>query len=167
MDAAAETLLLLGGDLGDVPNTLDKARTLLSRHVGEVLATSRDHWTRPWGFVGQGLFLNRAILVRTQLPPTDLLDAVLGIETRLGRVREEGKGYASRVVDIDILLYGDAQIDRPELRIPHPLMHLRRFALAPAVDIAPGFAHPGMGKSLRQLLVELDQRPNAPDDHAL
>jgi 2-amino-4-hydroxy-6-hydroxymethyldihydropteridine diphosphokinase len=156
MRTSSETLLLLGGDLGDVRDTLDKAQLLLANEAGTLLCTSRDHWTMPWGFAGQGLFLNRAILLETVLPPTELLTLLLRVETKLGRVRGTTAGYSSRTVDIDILLMGDTVLDNSELCLPHPRMHLRRFALAPAADIAPGAIHPVLGRSIRQLLIEHD-----------
>jgi len=154
MRPSKETLLLLGGDLGDVRDTLDKAHLLLANEAGTVLATSRDHWTMPWGFAGQGLFLNRAILLDTTFSPAELLAVLLKIETKLGRVRSTSAGYTSRTLDIDILLMDDTVLDQPDLCIPHPRMSLRRFALAPASDIAPEAVHPLLGKSIRQLLIE-------------
>lgn len=157
MRSGAETLLLLGGDLGDVRSTLDKAQLMLANEAGTVLATSRDHWTMPWGFAGQGLFLNRAILLDTSLSPTELLELLLKIEDQLGRVRGTAAGYTSRTVDIDILLMGDTVLDQATLCIPHRHMHLRRFALAPAADIAPEAVHPVLGRSILQLLIDLDR----------
>jgi 2-amino-4-hydroxy-6-hydroxymethyldihydropteridine diphosphokinase len=154
MGTSTKTLLLLGGDLGDVQDTLTKAGSLLANDAGTVLATSRDHWTMPWGFAGQGLFLNRAILLDTSLSPPQLLTLSLKIETQLGRVRNSRSGYTSRTLDIDILLMGDIVLDHPDLSIPHPRMHLRRFALAPAADVAPRAMHPLLNKSIRQLLID-------------
>jgi len=156
---ANEALLLLGGDLGDVRNTLDLAVAALDRDAGRVLARSRDHWTEPWGFKGNGLFLNRAVLLRTDLDPEALLAVILKTEVHLGRVRGNEQGYDSRPVDIDILLYGDRVQEDPVLTLPHPRMHLRSFALAPAADIAPAAIHPVLGRSILELLGDL--RPSA------
>jgi 2-amino-4-hydroxy-6-hydroxymethyldihydropteridine diphosphokinase len=158
MLSGTETLLLLGGDLGDVRQTLDKTQILLASEAGTVMASSREHWTMPWGFTGQGLFLNRAILLDTTLSPTELLGVLLHIETKLGRVRNGAQGYTSRTVDIDILLMGGTVLDRTDLCIPHPRMHLRRFALAPAADVAPEAIHPVLGRSIRELLIEHDRK---------
>ncbi len=152
---ANEALLLLGGDLGDVRHTLDQAVTALDKEVGTVLARSRDHWTEPWGFSGQGLFLNKAILLRTEVHPSVLLTTALSIEQRLGRVRRGGEGYVSRPVDIDILLIGDRVLRLPQLTLPHPRMHVRNFALAPAADIAPLAMHPLQHRSILDLLNDL------------
>jgi 2-amino-4-hydroxy-6-hydroxymethyldihydropteridine diphosphokinase len=148
-------LLLLGGDRGPVQDTLARARLLLSERAGAVLATSRDHWTEPWGFQDEALFLNKAILLRTTLSPEALLEVVLGIERDLGRVRTVEAGYGPRTIDIDILLHGGHVIDAPHLGIPHPLMHRRHFALAPAADVAPGMVHPVTGRTVLGMLDDL------------
>jgi len=154
-----EALLLLGGDMGDVRKTLDLAIAALQREAGQLLARSRDHWTQPWGFEGTDLFLNRAILLRTELEPEVLLRTVLAIERKLGRVRTDEQGYVSRPVDIDILLIGELVLKNVSLSLPHPRMHLRAFALAPAADILPEALHPLLGRTILQLLDDL--RTNA------
>lgn len=156
---ANEALLLLGGDLGDVRNTLDLAIAALGRDAGRLQARSRDHWTEPWGFKGNGLFLNRAVLLRTTLHPEALLAEILRIEEQLGRVRDNEQVFVSRPVDIDILLFGDRALEQAALTLPHPRMHLRSFALAPAADIAPAAVHPVLGRSVLELLGDL--RPSA------
>ncbi|MEO8069329.1 MAG: 2-amino-4-hydroxy-6-hydroxymethyldihydropteridine diphosphokinase [Flavobacteriales bacterium] len=150
-----EALLLLGGNIGDPLATLSSAIGLLGSGVGEVLSVSRDHWTEPWGFEDERLFLNKAVLLRTERSPTQLMDECLRIEKMLGRSRKEGSGYGSRPIDIDILLIGDSVIDEPALRVPHPLMHERSFALAPAADVAPGLVHPLKQRSVLALLNDL------------
>ncbi len=152
-----EALLLLGGDLGDVGRTLDLATETLAAQAGTVLAQSRDHWTLPWGFEGKGLFLNRALLLRTTLEPQDLMDLMLRIEKDLGRVRSDTPGYSSRTVDIDLLTMGDKVLNTPSLVLPHPRLHERAFALAPAADVTPSAIHPLLQRSVLQLLNELRQ----------
>lgn len=153
--AMAEVLLSLGADLGDPVLQLDEAERRIGEVVGGVLARSRGHWTEPWGFNGDRLFLNRALLLRTTIEPDELMGRLLGIETELGRERKQGEGTVPRTADIDILLYEDRVIDRPGLTVPHPRMHLRAFALAPAADIAPGMGHPILGRSVLELLHDL------------
>lgn len=148
---AAEVLLLLGADQGDVRATFARAEAAIAARCGTVLARSRDHWTEPWGFAGPALFLNRALLVATALSPSRLMEALLAIEQGLGRVRG-GTGYASRTLDIDILLWQDRRIDLPGVQVPHPRLHQRAFALAPAADLCPLAVPPGRDGNLLQLL---------------
>ena len=147
-----EVLLLLGGNIGDVVATMHRTEEMIGEHVGTVLSRSRDHWSEPWGFHDERLFLNRALLVRTDLSPQDLLEKCLVIERRLGRTRAPGQGYAARTIDIDVLLYGDRVISTPDLVVPHPLMHERTFALGPAADVAPAWSHPILQRPLLTLL---------------
>lgn len=150
-----EALLLLGGNLGDPRATLDCAVPLIEERAGRILARSRDHWTEPWGFEADGLFLNKALIVRTRLSPEHLLTVLLRIEQELGRTRGPQGGYASRTLDIDILLMRGLTLSTPVLTLPHPRMHQRWFALAPAADIAPGWQHPVLHRSILQLLNDL------------
>lgn len=159
MVSRLEAILLLGGDLGDVGPTLARATGSIAERGGRVLAISRDHWTRPWGFQGEGLFLNRALRILPGRSPEELLSVLLDIEQELGRIRS-GQGYRSRTVDIDILLWGDRVLHLPQLEIPHPRMHLRRFALAPVADVAPWAVHPVLGRTVLQLLDDLRDLPN-------
>ncbi len=149
---ADEVLLLLGADLGDPKATFQQTEELLAGRCGTVLARSRDHWTEPWGFAGEHLFLNRAVLLATDLEPIDLLARMLGIERELGRVRGPSEGYTSRSIDIDLLLWGERTIVLPELTVPHPRMHQRAFALAPAADLVPHWRHPAPGSTILRLL---------------
>lgn len=153
-----EALLLLGGDLGDVRRTLDRATEALEAQAGTLLARSRDHWTLPWGFHGKGLFLNRALLLLTPLEPQELMDLALRIEKDLGRERSAAPGYGSRTIDIDLLTMGDMVLNTSTLTLPHPRMHERAFALAPAADIAPGAIHPVLHRRVLQLLNDLRHR---------
>ena len=147
-----EALLLLGGNIGDVSATTLRAEEMIGQNVGTVLSRSRDHWTEPWGFHDDRLFLNRALLVRTDLSPHDLLENCLEIERQLGRTRTSGQGYAARTIDIDLLLCGDQVISSSDLLVPHPRMHERAFALAPAADVAPAWSHPILQRPLLTLL---------------
>lgn len=155
----AEHILLLGADLGDPPRTFARATELITRRVGPVRAVSRDHWTRPWGFSGAHLFLNRALAVDSGSPPPQVMQTLLEIEQELGRQRPATGGYASRAIDIDILFIEGQVIDLPGLTVPHPRVHLRAFALGPAADIAPALVHPGLGRTVLQLLDQVPPEP--------
>lgn len=153
-----EVLLLLGGNLGDPKTTFERAEELIALRAGPILARSRDHLTEPWGFSDERLFLNRALLVETSLDPAQLMKELLAVEQALGRKREPGPRYASRTIDIDILLIGDRVIDLPELKVPHPRLHERAFALAPAADLVPLAIHPLLKRTVLDLLNDLRQR---------
>ncbi len=155
MEQGVQVLLLVGGNRGDVVTTCGKAIGLLAERVGTVMAISRDHWTEPWGFQDDTLFLNKAVLMRVHSTPGELLDTVLGIEHELGRHRAVGIGYAPRTIDIDILLFDGTISEDARLTVPHPRMHLRHFALAPAADVAPSMMHPTIGRTVLQLLNDL------------
>lgn len=150
--AGSEMVLLLGGDLGDPQAELGRAEHSIEARLGTVLSRSRDHWTEPWGFSAPTLFLNRALLVSTTLEPLQALAECLSIEREQGRTRSTGLEPTSRIIDIDILLIGERIIDLPGLTVPHPRLHLRRFALAPLADILPSWRHPLLGRTALDLL---------------
>jgi len=157
-----EALLLLGGNMGDPAATLGKAIGILGQSAGSVLSVSRDHWTEPWGFTDDRLFLNKAVILRTELAPMQLMAECLRIEQVLGRVRSAGEGCTSRPIDIDILLIEDQVVSEPSLAVPHPRMHERLFALAPAADVAPGWMHPLLKRSVLDLLNDALNAAHAP-----
>jgi 2-amino-4-hydroxy-6-hydroxymethyldihydropteridine diphosphokinase len=139
-----------GSNLGDrkvhLKSAIDAIRTkgILVRRVSSV------YETEPVGFLDQPWFLNIAVAIETQLSPSELLACCQDIEKLHGRVRSfQG---APRVLDLDILLYGDLIIDGPSLQIPHPRMAQRRFVLEPLAQIAPGVVHPGLKKTILTLL---------------
>ncbi len=149
--------LLLGGNIGNVPDTFSKTIELIKNHIGFITEASAVYYTEPWGFESDNLFYNQALAVKTKLAPRALLSAVLSIESMMGR-RRQNPGYESRIIDIDILLYNGKVINEKGLEIPHPRMHLRRFALIPLVDIDPGLKHPVFDKTVYKLLEECDDK---------
>jgi 2-amino-4-hydroxy-6-hydroxymethyldihydropteridine diphosphokinase len=158
MDGPGEALVLLGGNIGDVRATFALAERLITERAGAIVSRSRDHWTEPWGFADERLFLNRALIIGTQHDPQQLMAVLLGIEAELGRTREQQERYTARSIDIDILLIGDRVIEAPGLIVPHPRMHERAFALEPAADIAPHWVHPVLGRTVFELVRDL-RRP--------
>ena len=143
--------LLTGGNLGQPQLNLDLARSLIARECGEILRVSAFYRTAAWGLAGQPDFLNQAIQLGTTLEPMLLLENLLDIEQRIGRIRKEK--YGPRLIDIDILLYDDVIADQPGLFLPHPRLAERRFALIPLDEIAPALVHPVSGKTIHQLLL--------------
>lgn len=140
--------LLLGSNLGDRLKNLSDAKA----GIGSVIKESPIYITAAWGKEDQPEFYNQAIQVQTRLSPEELLRKVLAIESEMGRIRKERWG--ERLIDIDILFYNDAVIDKDFLRVPHPEIQNRRFALAPLNDIAPSMLHPTINKTIGQLLEE-------------
>ena len=135
----------LGANLGDREGTLRRALDLLGEEPGiEVVALSELRETDPVGVVDQPPFLNGAAALDTSLSARGLLDALLSVELALGRVRD-GTRWGPRTVDLDLLVYGDEVVDEPGLRIPHPRLHERRFALEPLADLDPALVVPGRG----------------------
>jgi len=136
----------LGANLGSREETLLRAVELLGAEDGiEVVALSRLRETEPVGVEDQPRFLNAAVLLETMLGPRELLDVLLAVERELGRVRD-GTRWGPRVIDLDLLAYGTEVVDEPGLRVPHPWLHERRFALEPLADLDPDLELPGRGK---------------------
>src|SRR3954447_10007127 len=140
----------LGSNLGDRDETI---RAALSRLDG-VIAVSRLRETDPVGFEDQPRFLNGVAELETELSPRALLGRLLEVERSLGRTRE-GPRFGPRTIDLDLLVYGDLELDEPGLTIPHPRLHERRFALEPLVELAPELVVPGRGQ-VRNLLAGLE-----------
>ena len=144
----------IGANLGPREETLRRAVALLgSADSVEVVAVSELRETEPVGVVDQPPFLNGAVSLKTTRSPRALLDLLLEIERSLGRVR--GERWGPRVVDLDLLVYGNEVVDAPELRVPHPRHHERRFALEPLADLNPELEIPGRG-TVSALLAALD-----------
>ena len=138
----------LGSNLGDSANTVRAAMAALAGLPGtRLVRASLLYRTPAWGLTAQPDFVNAAALIETRLSPSDLLAAMLRIERDAGRERcEDGSDrWGPRTLDLDLLLYGDQVIDQPGLRVPHPHLHERGFALLPLVEIAPEVAIPGIG----------------------
>jgi len=147
-----QVYLSLGSNLGDRERSLRDAISRLET-VGRVLAVSCFYETEPVEFAGQAWFLNCALALETTLTPGQVMGALLDLEQQMGRRRRQKKG--PRTIDVDILLLGDAVVDSPELTVPHPAMHQRRFVLEPLAEIAPQAWHPVLKKTARELLAQL------------
>lgn len=128
--------LSLGTNLGDKRKNIAVAIKNIGELVGDVVRQSALYETEPWGFRSDNRFVNAAVCVDTQLSPRRLLEVTQRIEREMGRtLKSDGGEYHDRIIDIDILLYGDLHIDEPDLKIPHPLMHERDFVMTPLNEI--------------------------------
>ena len=145
--------LLLGSNLGDRQTYLKEAIAHIESEISSVVKASAIYETQSWGKTDSPNYLNQVILIKTELSAAVLLQKLLNIEWVIGRTREEKWG--PRIIDIDILFYGDEIIDEPDLQVPHPLLHTRRFTLEPLAELAPTLIHPLLLKSILQLKNEL------------
>jgi 2-amino-4-hydroxy-6-hydroxymethyldihydropteridine diphosphokinase len=141
----------IGTNLGERETNLRESIAGIEKNIGPVLKCSSLYETEPWGFKSDNQFLNMVVLAETKLSPSGVLGAILMIEAFLGRIRGDIQ-YASRIIDIDILLYDDTVVDEVSLKIPHPHMHERRFVLAPLCEIDPDLVHPVLKKTIASLL---------------
>lgn len=147
--------LCLGGNIGDTRAVFEKAIALIESRIGRCVRKSRLYVTEPWGFEADTPFLNQVVVVETEHEPHAVLEFCQQIEAELGRTRS-GKGYQSRTIDIDILFIDNLITDLPDLKIPHPFMHLRNFVLQPMCDVAPQLVHPVLKKTMTQLRAECE-----------
>lgn len=145
--------LSLGSNLGDREGYLREAISRL-QELGVIRRVSAFYETQPVEVEGeQPWFLNCALAMETQLMPLEFLSRMLSVEESMGRVRREPKG--PRTIDIDIVFFGNDVLDTPELTVPHPAMHQRRFVLEPLAEIAPALVHPVLKRTVRELLDSL------------
>ena len=145
--------LALGSNLGDRSANLRAAISALPPAVHGI-QESPVYETLPWGFTDQPAFLNMVLKGETDLEPSELLQRMKNLETRLGR--QPSVRWGPRLIDMDILFYADLVLDIKGLVIPHPHLHERAFVLVPLADLAPNLVHPVFCKSVSELLAEVD-----------
>jgi 2-amino-4-hydroxy-6-hydroxymethyldihydropteridine diphosphokinase len=150
----AEVLLALGGNVGDVRATLDRAVAMLCDGEVQLAASSSDYRTPPWGVTDQADFINRCIIVTTTLAPAALLARMQAVERALGRDRSRERRWGPRTVDIDMIAYDDLAVETPTLTLPHPRLFERAFVLVPLAEIAPDRTI--AGRRVRDALAGLD-----------
>ena len=150
------TYLCLGGNIGDREKAIELALLKISRQVGEITSKSEIYETEAWGVNNQQTYLNQCIEVKTNLNSIELITHLLLIEKDLGRERTLNLIYEPRTIDIDILFFNHDIIDHPQLIVPHPRLHLRKFVLTPLNEIAPNYLHPLSNKTIFNLLSECE-----------
>ena len=136
MKQYSKVFFSLGSNLGDKERNISEAIRKIAELVGTVKRQSTLYVTEPWGFESENMFVNAAICCSTCLSPRQVLEATKSIEREMGRKKKSIDGeYHDRIIDIDILTYDDVEIDEPDLKIPHPLMHERDFVMKPLGEI--------------------------------
>lgn len=154
--AAARAFIGLGSNLGQAKETINQALAALAHLPGtRMVAHSMLYRTPPWGRVDQPDFINAVAQLQTQLAPLMLLEHLLALERRFGRVRNDTERWGPRQLDLDLLAYDEKILDDPGLHLPHPHLHERAFVLVPLAEIAPGLFIPGRGR-VSELLAGLD-----------
>lgn len=155
--------LITGGNIGDRKKNLETAANLIEKRVGKIIIRSKIYETEAWGITDQTSFYNQVLVLESKFSPRQVLDTILKIEEEMGRKKTVKN--AARVIDIDILFFNDAIVNEQNLIIPHPEIGNRRFVLSPLNEIAPQMVHPGLKKSMKQLLSETkDQLKAIPVD---
>ena len=156
LEVFAEALIALGGNVGDVRSTFDRAVAMLcDGAMVRLMARSSDYRTPPWGVTDQPPFINAVIAVATSLPPRDLFARALKVERALGRDRDNERRWGPRSVDIDLLAYDDLVQNDIDLDLPHPRLFERAFVFVPLAEIAPNRAIAGI--SVGDALARLDR----------
>ena len=145
--------LALGTNLGDRQANLETAKEMMPPEV-VVMRESPIYVTPPWGYENQPDFLNQVIQVQTDLPPKTLLYFLKNIENEMGREKRFRNG--PRLIDLDIIFYGQRVVDEEDLQIPHPRLEGRAFVLVPLNDLAPDFVHPTLDKTINEMVAETD-----------
>jgi 2-amino-4-hydroxy-6-hydroxymethyldihydropteridine diphosphokinase len=148
--------LALGSNIGNREENLRRAIELLREGGITIRIVSSIYETEPVDYLDQDWFLNSVLQAETNLSPLDLLQALRAIETNMGSKKAFAKG--PRLVDLDILLYGDQTIDTAELQVPHPRMLDRKFVMAPLAEIAPGLRHPSWEVTAAKILAKSTDR---------
>ena len=142
--------LLTGANIGDREANLEKAAELIQQSCGEIIARSSIYETAAWGNRDQEAFYNQALQIRTAFTARQLMRKILKVEKQMGR--ERTVKYGPRSIDIDILFFNNEVHDYPLLRLPHPELPNRRFALVPLAELAPGLLHAVLNRSIASLL---------------
>ena len=151
--AEKQTIYLhTGSNLGDRVSYLTQACELIETQVGKISKKSRLYETEAWGKENQPDFINQAFEVETELLPEEVLFHVKKIEKEIGRM--ESKKWHERIIDIDILFYGEEKVSTDNLKIPHPHCHERMFVLVPLMEIAGYFVHPNVSLTIEELYLE-------------
>ena len=145
-----QLILITGGNMGDRKKNLETAAELIKKQIGKIIKSSGIYQTDAWGNTNQPAFYNQVHLVESKLAAEKIIQLILKIEEKMGRIRTIKN--AARIIDIDILFFNKEIIEQPNLIIPHPEIINRRFVLVPLAELVPGMIHPLYRKTMKQLL---------------
>jgi 2-amino-4-hydroxy-6-hydroxymethyldihydropteridine diphosphokinase len=148
----------VGGNIGNKQQNFEKAKLFIGKKIGEIIMQSSVYESPSWGFLAEEKFWNQVVLVNTALEPEELLSEVQNIEDFFGRTRD-ARYYVSREMDIDILYFNNISLTTDKLIIPHPRIARRLFVLISLAEIAPGYEHPVLKMTNRQLLDNCTDNP--------
>lgn len=154
MSIPGRYIILLGANTGDRFKSIKTAESFIDAEIGPIDIFSPVYETAPWGKTDQHAFLNRVVSGLTASDPAEIVSKSLAIEEKMGRKRMIK--WEPRIIDIDLLFMDDQVLNSALVTVPHPMLHLRRFTLVPLFDIFPEFRHPVSGKTVRQLLEEVE-----------
>ncbi len=157
-NAIVETYLSLGTNLGNREKNISNTINYLQKTAGNIKTVSTIYETTPWGFDTENDFFNSIVILETYLAPRELLLAIKRIEKKVGRTPKTQKEYESRVIDIDIIFYGNQFYWDKNLSIPHRLAHKRKFVLKPLNELVPDYIHPLLELSVSQMLKSCDDK---------
>lgn len=142
--------LITGGNIGNRKKNLQTAAISIEEEIGEIIRSSKIYETEAWGLTGQPAFYNQIHIINSELSADKILFTILEIEAKMGRIRTIKN--AARIIDIDILFFNDAIINKTNLIVPHPEINNRRFVLMPLEEVAPDMIHPVSKKNIKELL---------------
>lgn len=151
MNLQHQVVLSLGSNQGNRLENIEDCIELIHQEIGTIIKVSKLYETPSWGFESEA-FYNCALVLHTSQTPQQILEEVLIVEKKLGRIRNENVGYQSRIIDIDVVAFDDKVVNIEHLQIPHPLMQNRKFVLLPFQDLNLDWEHPVLKKSISELL---------------
>ncbi|WP_269221760.1 2-amino-4-hydroxy-6-hydroxymethyldihydropteridine diphosphokinase [Flavobacterium sp. IMCC34518] len=151
MELQHQVILSLGSNQGNRLKNIELCLELIHLEIGTIIKVSKLYETPSWGFESEAFF-NCALLLHTSKSPIQILEQILEVEKKLGRIRNEKLGYQSRIIDVDLIAFDEEIINIEHLQIPHPLMQNRKFVLLPFQDLTIGWQHPILKKSISELI---------------
>ncbi len=152
-----DVFFLTGSNLGNRLRNIQSALEIIQLRIGNIKCSSHIYETEPWGYISKNIFYNQCLQVATGIIPEEIMEIIREIEFDAGR-KEHNENYSDRRLDIDVLFYGNEIISTEKIEIPHPRVHLRRFALTAMAEIAPQYVHPVFKMTISRLLENCEDK---------